>query len=77
MDRKAVAAAMKGLKINADKEPGILMNVGFDDKGYLDRESFMTEVKGGKQVVVAVLPPLNPDNVNQKAGAVKAAPAKK
>jgi branched-chain amino acid transport system substrate-binding protein len=77
VDRKAVAAAMKGLKISADKEPGILMNVGFDDKGDLDRESFMTEVKGGKQVVVAVLPPLNPDNVNQKTGAVKAAPAKK
>ncbi len=76
-DRKAVAAAMHGIKIDAAKNPGVLMNVGFDDKGDLDRESFLTEVKGGKQVVIAVLPPLNPDNVNQKVGVAKVAPAKK
>jgi branched-chain amino acid transport system substrate-binding protein len=74
-DRKAVAAAMKGIKIDAAKNPGVLMNVGFDDKGDLDRESFLVEVKNGKQVVVAVLPPLNADNVNAKVGAK--APAKK
>lgn len=80
-DRKAVAAAMHGIKIDAAKNPGVLMNVGFDDKGDLDRESFLVEVKNGKQVVVATLPPLNPDNVNvkvgQKAPAKAAAPAKK
>ncbi len=31
----------------------------FDDKGDIDRESFLVEVKGGKQVVVETLPPLN------------------
>jgi branched-chain amino acid transport system substrate-binding protein len=75
-DRKAVAAAMKGIKIDAAKNPGVLMNVGFDDKGDLDRESFLVEVKNGKQVVVAVLPPLNADNVNVKVGQ-KTAPTKK
>jgi branched-chain amino acid transport system substrate-binding protein len=75
-DRKAVAAAMKGIKISAVKNPGVLMNVGYDDKGDLDRESFLVEVKGGKQVVVAVLPPLNADNVNEKVGAAKPAAAK-
>jgi branched-chain amino acid transport system substrate-binding protein len=75
-DRKAVATALHGIKISAVKNPGVLMNVGFDDKGDLDRESFLVEVKGGKQVVVAVLPPLNADNVNEKIGAAKA-PAKK
>lgn len=74
-DRKAVAAAMKGIKIDAAKNPGVLMNVGFDDKGDLDRESFLVEVKNGRQVVVAVLPPLNPDNVNVKVA--QKAPAKK
>jgi branched-chain amino acid transport system substrate-binding protein len=54
------------------------MNVGFDEKGDLDRESFLVEVKNGKQVVIAVLPPLNADNVNEKIGAVAAkASAKK
>ena len=34
------------------------MDVSFDDKGDLDRDSFMVEVKNGRQVVVATLPPL-------------------
>ena len=32
------------------------MDVTFDDKGDLDRESFMVEVKNGRQVVVETLP---------------------
>lgn len=59
LDRKAVAQAMKGLTISAKKYPGVIMDVTFDQNGDLDRESFMVEVKGGKQEVVATLPPLN------------------
>jgi len=59
LDRKAVAQAMKGLTISAKKYPGVIMDVSFDQNGDLDRESFMVEVKGGKQEVVATLPPLN------------------
>lgn len=59
LDRKAVAQAMKGLQISAAKYPGVIMDVHFDAKGDLDRESFMVEVKGGKQEVVATLPPLS------------------
>ena len=33
------------------------MDVCFDDKGDIDRDSFLVEVKGGKQVVVETLPP--------------------
>ena len=58
LDRKAVAAAMKGLKINTDKYPGALMYTEFDDKGDLDRMSFMVQVKTGKQMVVDFVPPL-------------------
>ena len=65
-DRKAVATALHGIKISTDKNPGVLMDVGFDSKGDLDRESFLVEVKNGKQVVIAVLPPLDADNVNDK-----------
>jgi branched-chain amino acid transport system substrate-binding protein len=35
------------------------MDVCFDDKGDIDRESFMTEVRGGKVVVAETLPALN------------------
>jgi len=59
LDRKAVAQAMKGLHVSAKKYPGVIMDVWFDDKGDIDRESFLVEVKNGKQVVVATLPPLN------------------
>ncbi len=57
-DRKAVAAAMHSLKVKAADVPGILMDVEFDKNGDLDRDSFLTEVKNGKQEVTATLPPL-------------------
>lgn len=59
LDRKAVAQAMKGLTITAKQQPGVIMDVAFDQNGDLDRESFLVEVKNGKQEVVATLPPLN------------------
>nr|WP_088958640.1 ABC transporter substrate-binding protein [Variovorax sp. HW608] len=59
LDRKAVAAALHNSCFSAKQYPGILMDVCFDDKGDLDRESFMTEIRGGKTVVVETLPPLN------------------
>jgi branched-chain amino acid transport system substrate-binding protein len=58
LDRKAVATALHTLKVSTSKEPGVLMDVSFDDKGDLDRESFMVEVKNGQQVVVATVPAL-------------------
>jgi len=58
LDRKAVAAALHGLTIKAAKEPGVILDVTIDANGDLDRESFLVEVKDGKQVVKEVLPPL-------------------
>lgn len=58
LDRKAVAQAMKGLKVNTDKYPGALMYTEFDNKGDLDRMSFIVQVKNGKQEVIDMVPPL-------------------
>ena len=58
LDRKAVAAAIRGSCFSAKQTPGLLMDVCFDDKGDLDRDSFMVEVKNGQQVVTATLPPV-------------------
>ena len=55
-DPKAFAAAMKGLRLTTKEAPGILMDVSFDSKGDLDRESYMIKVVNGKQDVAAVLP---------------------
>jgi branched-chain amino acid transport system substrate-binding protein len=58
VDSKAVAQALHSLDVKAAKEMGVIMDVTMDDKGDLDRESFLVEVKNGKQEVKEVLPAL-------------------
>ena len=60
LTRKAVAQAMHGLVIKKDKYPGVIMDVRYDETGEIDRDSFLVEVKAGRQTVVQTLPPLNP-----------------
>jgi branched-chain amino acid transport system substrate-binding protein len=57
-DRVAVAKALHGMTITAKQEPGVLLDVTFDQNGDIDRESFLVEVQGGKAIVKEVLPPL-------------------
>jgi branched-chain amino acid transport system substrate-binding protein len=57
VDPKAFAAAMHGATFTVKENPGVLLDVTFDSKGDLDRESFMTKVVNGKQQVVGTLPP--------------------
>ncbi len=75
LDRKLVAQAMHTLKLDTAKYPGALMNTEFDSKGDLDRESFLVQVKNGKQEVVEVLPPLSAKAAAPMAAAKQ--PAKK
>jgi branched-chain amino acid transport system substrate-binding protein len=58
LDRVAVAKALHGLTVTAAKTPGVIMDVSIDGNGDLDRESFIVEVKDGKQVVKETLPAL-------------------
>jgi branched-chain amino acid transport system substrate-binding protein len=57
-DSKAFAAAMKGISLSTKDYPGILLDVTFDQHGDLDRDSYMTKVENGKQVISAILPPV-------------------
>jgi branched-chain amino acid transport system substrate-binding protein len=59
LDPKAFADAMHGIKLTAKQYPGVLMDLSFDANGDIDRESFMTKVENGKQVVIATLPALS------------------
>ncbi len=69
---------MKGLKVSAANYPGALMDTEFDNKGDLDRASFIVQVKNGKQEVVDMVPPLNAAKPAAAAAAKPAAaPAKK
>jgi branched-chain amino acid transport system substrate-binding protein len=59
-DPKAFAKALHGATIRVKDAPGVLLDVHFDNNGDLDRESFLVKVVGGKQVVTATLPPVQP-----------------
>ena len=56
-DSQAIADKMHGLTLTVAECPGVLMDVSWDDTGEMSRESFFVEVKDGKQVVRAILPP--------------------
>lgn len=56
LDSEALAQRLHGLTLDAAKYPGMLLTTGWDDTGEMARESFMTEVKDGKQVVIGTVP---------------------
>ncbi len=57
VDSKLLAKSLHGAKISAKENPGVLLDVTFDEHGDLDRESFLVKVVNGKQVVTDTLPP--------------------
>ena len=57
LDQKALAKAMHGATISAQQYPGVLFDVKYDDKGDLDRESFIVKVVNGHSQVVESLKP--------------------
>jgi branched-chain amino acid transport system substrate-binding protein len=59
LDPKGIADALHGLTIKAADDPGILMDVTFDENGDIDREGFLVEVVDGKQVIKQILPKLH------------------
>jgi len=77
LDRVAVAKALHGLQASATKEPSLIMDVGVDANGDLDRQSFMVEVKNGKQEVKEILPALAAPAPAAAAPVAAPAPAKK
>jgi branched-chain amino acid transport system substrate-binding protein len=56
LDRRAVAEAMKGLTLSAKDHPGVLLDVRYDDKGDLDRASFIVRVANDRHQFIAMLP---------------------
>ena len=55
-DGKALADKLHGLTLDVAKYPNMLLTTSWDESGELSRESFMTQVKDGKQVVIGTLP---------------------
>jgi branched-chain amino acid transport system substrate-binding protein len=59
VDGKSFADALHGLTIKAADEPGILMDVTFDQNGDIDRQGFLVAIVEGKQIIQQVLPKLH------------------
>jgi branched-chain amino acid transport system substrate-binding protein len=57
-DSKGFAQTAHGLTVTPQQEPGILMEVTWDQNGDVDRASFLGEVVDGKQKIVEILPKL-------------------
>ncbi len=60
VDPANFAKTLHGMTIRAKDEPGILMDVTYDEHGDIDRQGFLVEVKDGKQVVKTILPKMVP-----------------
>jgi branched-chain amino acid transport system substrate-binding protein len=59
-DPKAIALAMHGLRISPTQVRGILIDASWDETGEIDRESYLAEIKSGKQEIIQTLPRLKP-----------------
>jgi branched-chain amino acid transport system substrate-binding protein len=57
IDSKAFAKALHGATISAKQYPGVLMDVRYDDKGDIDRESFFVKIVDGKAQVFYTFKP--------------------
>jgi branched-chain amino acid transport system substrate-binding protein len=57
-DQARVRACLHNNLFTAAEEPGVLMDVYVNDKGSVDRESFIVEVRGQKSVVAKTVPML-------------------
>ena len=57
-DSQKLAEELHCTIITTEEEPGVLLDIVYDEKGDPDRESFLVEVVDGVQVVTKVLPRL-------------------
>lgn len=56
-DPKAFASTLHGAQFAAKDYPGLLFDVRYDDKGDLDRESFIVRIVNGRAQVIETLKP--------------------
>src|SRR5437868_5701992 len=57
-DSKALAKSLHNMTISPKDEPSILLETTWDDKGDIDRISYIAEVINGKQTITSELPKL-------------------
>ena len=63
IDPKLFAKSIPGIRLSAKDYPGILLDIAYNQKGDIDRESYLVEVKDGKQAIIATLPMAGVENL--------------
>lgn len=56
LDRQKVTDTLHSMTVKVSEVPNILLDVSWDETGEVSRESFLVEIKDGKNVVKDVLP---------------------
>ena len=54
-DNAAISEQLHCTLLTVDEEPGLLMDLAFDEKGDIDRETFLVEIQDGAQVIIGNL----------------------
>jgi branched-chain amino acid transport system substrate-binding protein len=57
-DRDNLAATLHGLSVSAKAEPAVMVDTTWDANGDMNRETWMVEIKDGKQIIIETLPAL-------------------
>jgi branched-chain amino acid transport system substrate-binding protein len=60
LEGRALAAALRGITLTPQDDPGILMPLHYNEDGSLDSEAFSVRVAGGQFTVTGQIPPLHP-----------------
>jgi branched-chain amino acid transport system substrate-binding protein len=60
-DQQKIRDKLKNSTLCVKDYPGILLDVHYDEKGDVDRESFLIKIENQKQVMAGILPPLHPE----------------
>ena len=57
-DNAAIAEQLHCTLLTTEEEPGLLMDLAYDEKGDIDRATFLVEIQDGEQVIIGTLPRL-------------------
>jgi branched-chain amino acid transport system substrate-binding protein len=60
-DQQKFRDKLKNSTLCVKDYPGILMDVHYDEKGDVDRESFLIKIENQKQTMAGILGPLHPE----------------
>lgn len=68
LDRDSFVEALKRARFDSNRQPNVLMRGSYDMFGNLYRESYLVRIRGGRQSVVATIPPSEGQTIDLVSG---------